>query len=40
MGVNFTSCSVENLEESEELYTNVFATEGDDEQVIDEPDGD
>lgn len=39
MGANFTSCSIDNLEETEELHTDVLATEGEDPEIEDEDEG-
>ena len=39
MSMNLTSCSIDNLEESEEVYTNVLATEGEDPEIEEEDEG-
>ncbi len=39
MGTNFTSCTTDSLAETEELHTNVVATEGEDGEIEDEDEG-
>lgn len=39
MGVNFTSCTTDSLTETEELYSDIFATEGEDPEIEEEDEG-
>ena len=40
MGANLTSCTTDSIAEIEEVPADVLATEGDDGQVVDDPDDD